>query len=113
MKFYAWRDRSSDVQRVLIQVRPDCSVIVQAPSSASQDDVVAAVKKRVRWIYSQLKTFRSQLEHSTPRRFVSGESHYYLGKQYVLKVIELSDQSPYVKLLRGKQLALRKKMAIT
>lgn len=95
-------DRTSGVNRVLIQVHPDCSVIVQAPSGASQQDVIVAVKKRVRWIYSQLKTFRSQLEHSTPRKFVSGESHYYLGKQYVLKVIEISDQSPYVKLLRGK-----------
>lgn len=95
-------DRTSGVRRVLIQVHPDCSITVQAPSNTPQEDVIAAVKKRVRWIYSQLKTFRSQLEHSTPRKFVSGESHYYLGKQYVLKVIELNDQSPYVKLLRGK-----------
>lgn len=95
-------DRTSGINRVLIQVHPDCSVIVQAPNSASQQDAIVAVKKRVRWIYSQLKTYRSQLEHSTTRKFVSGESHYYLGKQYVLKVIEISDQSPYVKLLRGK-----------
>jgi hypothetical protein len=38
-------ERTSGVQRVLIQVHPDCSVIVQAPSSASQEDVIAAVKK--------------------------------------------------------------------
>lgn len=95
-------DRSSDIQRVLIQVHPDCSVVVQAPKSALQQEVISAVKKRTRWIYSQLKTFKSQLEHTIPRRFVSGESHYYLGKQYVLKVIETSDHLPYVKLLRGK-----------
>lgn len=95
-------DRISGVQKIRIQVRPDCSVIVQAPSNASQEDIITAVKKRLRWVYSQLKIFRLQREYSTSRKFVSGESHYYLGRQYVLKVIELNDQAPYVKLLRGK-----------
>jgi predicted metal-dependent hydrolase len=100
--FFKREDRVSGVLRVLIQVKPDCSVVVQAPNTASPEAVLAAVKKRARWIYNQLKIFRAQLEHSQPRRFVSGESHYYLGKQYVLKVIESNDHLPCVKLLRGK-----------
>ncbi|MEI8633663.1 DUF45 domain-containing protein [Vibrio sp. PP-XX7] len=28
------------------------------------------------------------MEYTSPRKYISGESHYYLGKQYLLKVIE-------------------------
>jgi hypothetical protein len=89
-------------QRVLIKVMPDCRVTVSAPAQTSNDDVLHAVKKRSRWIYQQLRDFRVQLAHVTPRRYVSGESHYYLGKQYVLKVIPSNDGTQQVKLLRGK-----------
>lgn len=43
--------RKSNANRVLIKVHPDCRVAVQAPSSASDTDVIAAVKKRARWIF--------------------------------------------------------------
>ena len=68
-----------------------------------------AVKKRARWIYEQLRDFRQQLEHVTPRRYVSGESHLYLGKQYLLKVIVAPSSVQGVKLLRGKlEVSVRK-----
>ena len=88
--------------KVLIKVYPDCQVIVSAPESASGEAVLSAVKKRGRWIYEQLRDFRKQLEFTTPRQYISGESHYYLGKQYLLKVIEAPKQLQGVKLLRGK-----------
>ncbi|RLU00448.1 M48 family metallopeptidase [Ketobacter sp.] len=88
--------------KVLIKVHPDCRVIVSAPADAGKDAVLSAVKKRGRWIYEQLRDFRKQLEHITPRQYISGESHYYLGKQYLLKVIEAQNEVQGVKLLRGK-----------
>ncbi len=88
--------------KVLIKVHPDCRVIVSAPESADNEEVLSAVKKRGRWIYEQLRDFRKQLEFTTPRQYISGESYYYLGKQYLLKVIEAPDQVQSVKLLRGK-----------
>ena len=65
------------------------------------DDVLDAVRKRARWIYTQLKGFRAQLKHLVPRRYCSGESHYYLGKQYLLKIVKSSSEKQQVKLLRG------------
>ena len=38
----------------------------------------------------------------TPRQYKSGESHFYLGKQYQLKVIHDDTKPQGVKLLRGK-----------
>ncbi|NMZ52007.1 M48 family metallopeptidase [Pseudomonas poae] len=94
--------RARRVERLLIKVDPDCRVSVQAPTSASDDAVLRALKLRGRWIYEQLRQFRAQLAHITPRQYISGESHYYLGKQYVLKVIETSQAPQQVRLLRGK-----------
>ncbi|MBN0189640.1 DUF45 domain-containing protein, partial [Pseudomonas aeruginosa] len=73
---------------------------------------MAALKRRSRWIYEQLREFRAQLTHVRPRQYISGESHYYLGKQYVLKVIEAPDEIQQVRLLRGKlEVSVRVKSA--
>lgn len=98
--------------KVLIKVHPDCKVVVSAPKNANDEAVLSAVKKRGRWIYQQLTEFRKQLEFVTARQYISGESHYYLGKQYLLKVIEAPQQPQGVKLLRGKlEVSVRTKSA--
>ncbi len=96
--------------KVLIKVHSDCRVIAAAPQDVSNEAVLSAVKKRGRWIYEQLRNFRKQMEHATPRKFISGESHYYLGKQYLLKVQKTPHQPQSVKLLRGKlEVSVRQK----
>lgn len=94
--------RTNTSDKILIKVHPDCRVVVSAPEQAEDIEVLKAVQKRSRWIYQQLREFRQQLEFITPRQYISGESHYYLGKQYQLKVLEDATQLQGVKLLRGK-----------
>lgn len=95
-------DRARVTDRVQIRVHPDCRVVVAAPAESDDQSVLQAVRQRARWIYQQLREFRQQNEHLTPRQYVSGESHLYLGKQHMLKVIEAPDHNQEVKLLRGK-----------
>lgn len=98
--------------RILIKVHPDCRVVVSAPQDTDDQQVLNAVEKRGRWIYQQLRDFRKQLEYITPRQYISGESHYYLGKQYMLKVVVASSDAQGVKMLRGKlEVTLRHKSA--
>ncbi|MFM5155014.1 M48 family metallopeptidase [Aeromonas veronii] len=99
---FEWVQRRQASGKMLIKVHPDCRVVVSAPREATDDAVLAAVKQRGRWIYQQLRDFRQQLEHVIPRQYISGESHYYLGKQYLLKVIAAPDAVQGVKMLRGK-----------
>ena len=47
--------RARDVSRILIKVDPDCRVRVSAPDGASDEQVLAALKRRGRWIYEQLR----------------------------------------------------------
>lgn len=88
--------------KALIKVHPDCRVQVSAMPDVPDAELVQAAKKRGRWIYEQLRTFRAQLEHVKPREYVSGESHYYLGRQYLLKVMVDPSSVQSVKLYRGK-----------
>ncbi|ENS0480483.1 DUF45 domain-containing protein, partial [Klebsiella aerogenes] len=88
--------------KALIKVHPDCRVQISATPDVPDTELIQAAQKRGRWIYEQLRTFRAQLEHVKPREYVSGESHYYLGRQYLLKVIIDPSSVQGVKLYRGK-----------
>ena len=69
-----------------IAVHPDGSVVVKAPLGSDEILIQAFLYQRLRWIRRQLRYF-AQFEPRTPkRRFVGGESHLYLGKQYRLKI---------------------------
>lgn len=104
--------RSQVTTKVLIKVHPDCRVVVAAPEEATYEDVLIAVRQRGRWIYEQLRAFRQQLEHVTVRQYISGESHFYLGRQYLLKVNIEPRQVQGVKLLRGRlEVSVRSKDA--
>lgn len=88
--------------RVAISVMPDGAVLVDAPDQVAPEEVVAAVHRRARWIWQQLEAQRERIRHVLPREYVSGESHFYLGRRYALKVMQAHDTEPGVKLLRGK-----------
>ncbi len=71
-----------------ISVYPDLSIIVFAPATASLEKIREKIKKRGGWILKQVRFFNQFLPVTSPRQFVSGESHLYLGKQYRLKIRE-------------------------
>jgi len=98
---FAIEPRFSDTPKVLIKVHPDCRVVALAPPNVSPDEIITAVKKRARWIYRQMRYFEGQRENILPRRYVSGESHFYLGRRHLLKVKEEMGLTQEVKLLRG------------
>ena len=83
-----FRLRRSSRRTLGITVRPDMGVIVTAPRGAKIEAILGRVGKRAAWIQEQQRYFREFLPHVPPRRYVSGETHRYLGRQYRLKVIE-------------------------
>ncbi len=71
-----------------ISVHPNLEVTVNAPTNCSLDDVLFRVKKRAPWIIKQTNYFERFQPLLTERKYVSGETHYYLGRQYRLKVVK-------------------------
>ena len=89
-------------RKVIIKVHPDQRVVATVPYDASEDAIVDAMHKRARWIWQSINDFAKQKDTVLHKRYVSGETQFYLGKRYVLKVIVDAEQVPSVKLHRGK-----------
>ncbi|MDP4274885.1 MAG: SprT family zinc-dependent metalloprotease [Bacteroidota bacterium] len=76
----------SNRKTLTIVVLPAGSVLVKAPEETSLEAIKEKVHKRASWILKQQLYFRSFGERTPERKFVSGESHLYLGRQYLLRV---------------------------
>lgn len=89
-----------------IRVFPDCSVKVIAPFETTDEKVLAKLKEKAPWILKQQRDFLSYHPLTPERRYVSGETHLYLGRQYKLRIEEGSKDE--IKLYRGKILLIKK-----
>ena len=91
--------RRSERKTLSISVEPDRRVVVIAPISAPNEVVDARVSRRAGWIRRQQQYFETLPPPPPPRRWISGETHRYLGRQYRLKLVYGSEMS--VRLLGG------------
>lgn len=76
----------SDRKTLGIKVHPDNSVHVAAPFDSEMDKIEAKVKQKARWIIKQQNEFLSYLPKLADRKFINGETHLYLGRQYLLEI---------------------------
>lgn len=95
-------DSKPKARKVVIKVHPDQRVVATVPNDATAEAIQEAMIKRSRWIWESILDFASQHEYVMPRQYVSGETQFYLGRRYVLKVIINSEETSNVKLQRGK-----------
>lgn len=71
-----------------ISVNPEMEVIVRAPAGSSQEKITEIVKKKAPWIIKQQSFFLGFYPKTPSRKFVNGETHLYLGRQYKLRIIK-------------------------
>ena len=69
-----------------ITVKPDLSVSVKAPVDTSLEKVKEKLRKKAPWIIRQQSFFLYFHPRTPARKYISGETHLYLGRQYRLKV---------------------------
>ena len=94
-----------DIKHFYISVHPpNGHVRVSAPMRLDDDAVRMAIISRLGWIRRKRTTFMKQ-ERQSEREYVSGESHYFAGKRYRLKVTE-QDRPPTVCLLNNTRIGL-------
>ena len=71
-----------------IKVYPTGNVEVLAPIDTAIEEIKQRVSRRANWIIKQQNYFKELGERSPEKRFISGESHYYLGRQFLLRIEE-------------------------
>lgn len=75
-----------DGDRLTIHVHPDQRVTAFAPFDQPLDRVFGRIQARAGWIAAKVRHFEQFKPLPVPRRFVSGETLLYLGRQYRLRV---------------------------
>lgn len=85
-----------------VKVFPDTSVKVIAPLHTEIPLVIEKIKTKAKWILKQQKKYQSFQPGTTERLYKNGETHLYLGRQYLLKIEEAKTSA--VKIYRGRML---------
>lgn len=91
--------RTGRRRTVAITVEPDRRIVVLAPKGADKLRIEQMLLRRLPWIRRQRRALESLPPPPTPRQWVAGETHRYLGRQYRLKLVKGLDAS--VKLVAG------------
>jgi len=84
-----------DIKNIHLSVYPpNGAVRISAPNRMELDTIRVFALNKLQWIREQQKEFNNQ-ERETPREYLTKESHYFLGKRYLLNVIT-KNQPPKV-----------------
>lgn len=83
-----YRLHRDDHRTLRVKVFPDLTVNVHAPRTADDDEIKAIVRKKTPWIARILDKMETYHPLPTPKRYISGETFCYLGRQYRLRVCE-------------------------
>ncbi len=75
---------------------PDGRVRIAAPLRMDLDTIRVYALSKLKWIKKQQAKQRAQAREA-PREFLNRESHYYNGKRYLLKVVEV-EAAPRIEL---------------
>lgn len=78
----------SERKSTCLLVKPTGKVEVRSNHSRSDESLALFVRRRARWIIRQQEYFETFRPRDPERRYVSGETVRYLGRQYRLKVQE-------------------------
>ena len=77
-----------DIKNMHLSVYPPTGRIrIASPKDLNDEAIRLFAIGKIRWIKKHQKSFYNQLRES-PREFITGESHYFDGKRYLLKIIE-------------------------
>ena len=78
--------RRSGRKTLGITVTPNGQLKVTAPEKSPVDQVERVLRRRASWIRRQIRETSALPPETPPREWVSGETHYYLGRQYRLRI---------------------------
>lgn len=70
-----------------LEVSQDAKIVVRAPIHVSLEDIQNILLKKRNWIIKKQVFLRERADQYILKKFINGESFYYLGKSYRLNLI--------------------------
>lgn len=89
-----------DRKTLSLTVEPCLDIILKVPYDADNERIEKFLRKKWMWMNKQLTFFEKYRRNYYKKEYVSGESFYYLGRQYKLLVSSADKNS--VSLSKGK-----------
>jgi predicted metal-dependent hydrolase len=73
-----------------ITVERDCSVVVHAPEGTDPDLIRRTIEAKKQWLYTKTRHPQKDREppHPPGKELVSGESILYLGRHYLIEIVD-------------------------
>ena len=88
-----------DIKNIHLAVYPPLGrVRIAAPNEVNSETLRLFIISKLPWIRKQQRKFTAQ-NRQTPRLFVNRESHYFLGRKYLLRVHETDHPYRYPKVV--------------
>lgn len=86
-----------DIKNLHLSVYPPVGKVkIAAPLRMDLDTIRVFAISKLRWIKKQQHKFLEQ-QREAPREFKNRESHYFLGKRYLLKIVESQSRTAVIK----------------
>lgn len=83
---------------------PDGRVRLSVPDRMNSEDIRIFVLSKLSWIEKHREKFKNQKSQAR-KDFISGESHYFFGRRYILKLLETNGKQ-YVEIKNNKDISL-------
>ncbi len=78
----------SERKSIVITIERDGKVLVNAPLDLDDNEIEKYIYKKRFWIWEKLAIKKSVTENVYEKKFISGESFSYLGRNYRLQIVE-------------------------
>jgi len=96
---YTYELVKQDRKSLALTVKPDMGIVLKCPQEVENERVEKFLKRKWSWMNKQLRFFEKVERKKYQPEYLSGESFFYLGRQYKLVVKQSKKDS--VRLLRG------------
>jgi len=96
---YTYELLKQNRKSLVLTVKPDMCIVLKCPNDVESERIEKFLKRKWLWLNKQLSFFEKVQRKKYQPEYVSGESFFYLGRQY--KLVAKRAKKDSVKLLRG------------
>ena len=97
---YKYEIIKQDRKTLSLTVTPELDIILKCPDKVDNERIEIFLRKKWFWLEKQLSFFKKYQRKIYKKEYVSGESYFYLGRQYQL--IVKREKKDFASLINGK-----------